>query len=127
MGAIAAIAATALLASLTIFQAALIAGAPLGHFAWGGQHERLPTGLRIGSAIAILLYAGFATIMLEKAGVVALLPSGDWIATVTWVIVGYFGLGIAMNAISRSRPERLVMTPLVAVLFVLALIVALGL
>ena len=44
---LAAIAACVILAALAIFQAALIAGAPLGRFAWGSQHSVLPTKLRI--------------------------------------------------------------------------------
>lgn len=123
----AAIAMVAILAGLAIFQAGLVAGAPLGRFAWGGQHERLPTALRIGSLIAILIYAAFAAIVLQRAGIVALLPGGDWLGIASWVVVGYCALGIPMNAISRSRPERLTMTPLVTRLFGLSLVVALGL
>ena len=43
---VAAIAACILMAALAVFQAALIAGAPLGRFAWGGQHDVLPAKLR---------------------------------------------------------------------------------
>lgn len=127
MSVVAAITITVILAALAVFQAALAAGAPLGRFAWGGQHERLPTGLRVGSLVAILLYAGFAAVLLQQAGVVALLPGGTWLGIAAWVVVSYCAIGIPMNAISRSRPERLTMTPLVAVLFALSLVVALGL
>ena len=127
MSAVAAITITVLLAGLAVFQGALATGAPLGRFAWGGQHERLPVGLRIGSLVAIVLYAGFAAILLQQAGVIALLPGGTWLGIAAWVVVGYCAIGIPMNAISRSRAERLTMTPLVAVLFALSLIVALGL
>ena len=127
MSVVAAITITVILAALAVFQAALVAGAPLGRLAWGGQHERLPTGLRVGSLVAILLYAGFAAVLLQQAGVVALLPGGAWLGIAAWVVVGYCAIGIPMNAISRSRPERLTMTPLVAVLFALSLVVALGL
>lgn len=48
---------TILLTLLAIFQLALVCGAPLGKFAWGGQHKVLPPKLRIGSGIAIVLYA----------------------------------------------------------------------
>ena len=43
-----------------------------------------------------------------------------------WVGVAYLALGIPMNAISRSKPERFTMTPVVIMLFGLALIVALS-
>lgn len=127
MSASAAIAMSVLLAGLAIFQASLVGGAPLSRFAWGGQHERLPASLRVGSVIAILLYAGFAAVVLQMAGVVTLLPHGGWLGIAAWVLVAYCALGIPMNAISRSRAERLTMTPIVVLLFVLSLVVALGL
>ena len=127
MSAVAAIAIAVILAGLAVFQATLIAGAPLGRFAWGGQHERLPAPLRVGSVVSIALYAGFAAVLLQQANVIALLPGGPWLGIAAWVVVGYCALGIPMNAISRSAPERLTMTPLVTVLFALSLVVALGL
>ncbi|WP_332701620.1 hypothetical protein [Devosia sp.] len=127
MTAAAALALSILLAGLAVLQAGLAAGAPLGHFAWGGQYRTLPTGLRIGSLVAIVIYAVIAAIALQKAGLVAWLPGGDWIGIAAWVAVAYLATGIPLNAISHSRPERLTMTPIVALLFVLTLVVALGL
>ena len=122
---IAAVVGVALFGALAVFQGLLAAGAPLGRFAWGGQHVVLPTGLRIGSAISIVLYALFALLMLQAAGVVAVLPEA--VADVAiWVLTGYLALGIAMNAISRSRPERFVMTPTVLVLTGACLVLALA-
>ena len=121
----AAVLACLILAALAVFQALLIAGRPLGRYAWGGQHEVLPRNLRIGSAISILLYAVFAIIILESAGVADMLP--DVVAEVgIWVLTAYFALGIVMNGISRSKPERAVMTPVCVVLTLLCLVVALG-
>ena len=122
----AAIAFVILMAGLAIFQLALALGAPLGHFAWGGQFRTLPTGLRVGSIVAIALYGVFSAIVLMRAGVLTAWPQQDWIAPALWGVVGYMGLGVVVNAISRSRPERLTMTPLVTVLLVLSLIVALS-
>lgn len=47
------------------------------------------------------------------------------LAALAVVLVGYFALGIVVNGISRSLPERLVMTPVVTVLAVCCLVVAL--
>jgi hypothetical protein len=124
--AIAAIAICVILGGLAVFQLALVFGAPLGHFAWGGADRVLPRAKRIGSAVSILLYAAFAWVFLMKAGLVPLAPPELVVDVAAWVIVGYFALGIPLNAISRSKPERYTMTPIVAVLLVLALIVALG-
>ena len=119
----AAVVSLVLLGALALFQAALAAGQPLGRFAWGGQHVVLPARLRTGSVVSIVLYAVFAVLILEAAGVLDLLPDG--VASLAiWVLAGYFVLGIAMNAMSRSRPERLVMTPVVALLAVCCLALA---
>jgi hypothetical protein len=121
----AAVLAVVLLAALGVFQGLLVAGFPLGRFAWGGQNEVLPTGLRIGSVVSIFLYAFFALLILQAAGRHELLPDG-FAGVAIWVLTGYFVLGIGMNAISRSRPERLVMTPVVVVLAAACLVLALG-
>ena len=113
---LAALAACLILAALAVFQAALIAGAPLGRFAWGGQHEVLPAKLRIGSATSIVLYVLIAYVALAKADLAAPLVSEGFTDVTSWVLTGYFGLGIMLNGISRSKPERLVMTPTVLVL-----------
>ena len=111
----AAVVALVLLAALAVFQGLLVAGFPLGRFAWGGRSEVLPVGLRIGSVVSIALYAVFAVLILQAAGCLTLLPAG-FVAVAIWVLAGYFVLGIVLNAISRSRPERLVMTPVTVLL-----------
>ena len=113
-----------LLGALAVFQTLLVAGQPLGRFAWGGQHDVLPTGLRVGSAVSIALYAAVAVLMLSAAGALDLLPDG-FVDVAIWVLTAYFALGIVLNAVSRSRPERLVMTPVVLVLAVVSVLLAL--
>jgi len=111
---------------LGVFQLALAAGAPWGRLAWGGGHERLPAAYRVGSLVSILIYAVFATIVLERAGLIAVLPSPEIARVGAWIIAGYMTLGIVMNAISRSLPERFVMTPVAILLCISAAPVALG-
>ena len=116
-----------LLGALAVFQLALAAGAPLGRYAWGGQHDgALPARLRSGSAVSIVIYALIAVVALERAGVIDLIP-GEVVETVAmWVIAVYFALGIVMNGISRSKPERYTMTPVVIVLAAVSVILALS-
>jgi hypothetical protein len=115
----------AVLACLAVLQVLVAAGRPWGRFVWGGRHEVLPTGLRIGSLISVLVYAAIAVIVLDRAGVVDVVP--ERVAVVgTWVITAYFALGILANAASRSPSERAVMTPVSLVLAVCTLIVALS-
>lgn len=126
MAATAATIFTILMAGLGVFQLALALGAPLGHFAWGGQHRVLPSGLRMGSLVAIGLYALFSIVLLMRAGVVSAWPDAGWLRPAAWGVVAYMGLGVVVNAISRSLPERLTMTPLVTILLILALLVVLN-
>ena len=121
----AAVVALILLAALAVFQVALAAGAPIGHFAWGGQYRVLPTRMRVGSVVSIALYVLFAAVVADRAGLVDVLP--DAASQIgAWVLTAYFILGIVLNGISRSRPERLTMAPVSAVLAVSCLVLALG-
>jgi hypothetical protein len=119
-----AVAGTAVLAALAVFQLVLIAGAPLGRFAWGGQHVVLPARLRVGSAVSIVVYGVVALFLLQAGGAHSVLPRG-LVDVGMWVLTGYFALGVALNAASRSRPERLVMTPVALALAVVCLVLAL--
>ncbi|UZN03419.1 hypothetical protein [Cellulomonas sp. S1-8] len=120
---LAVVVALVLLGALAVLQVLLAAGAPLGRYVWGGGHDVLPRGLRIASAASVLLYAGFALLLLDRAGLTDVLP--DTVARVgTWVLLGYLVLGAPTNALSRSRREALVMTPTCLVLAACALVVA---
>ncbi|WP_404443000.1 hypothetical protein LG315_08705 [Microbacterium marinum] len=120
-----AFALTVVLALIAVLQVALALGAPLGHFAWGGQHRVLPARLRIGSLVSILIYALIALLAWERVRAIDLLLNG--VAEVgMWVVFAYFVLGIFMNAISRSKPERFTMVPVTLVLTALSFLVAMG-
>ena len=120
-----AIALTIILAALAIFQLALIFGAPIGQFAWGGGHRVLPARLRIGSAVAIVIYAFIVVVAFDRLGAIDVFPDAFSVIAM-WVIFGYFILGIVMNAISRSKPERNLMVPVSIVLAVLSFLIAMG-
>ncbi len=108
------------------FQVALALGAPWGKAAWGGVHERLPAGLRIAGGVAAVIWLVAALVVLSRAGYEwspVPLSVARW---ATWVLFGMLVLGTLMNLASRSRPERLIQTPIAAVLAILCLLVALG-
>jgi predicted permease len=114
------------LGALAVFQGFLVAGAPLGRFAWGGQHRVLPISLRLGSIVSIVIYALVVTLVLARADLVSPGIPDDVVRTAAWLVVAYFFLGIGLNLASRSKPERSVMVPVVAVLCGLCAVVALG-
>ena len=121
---VAAVLGVVVIGVLTVFQLALAGGAPWGRLAWGGSHRVLPTGLRVGSVVSVLVYAAVALVLLQGAGAVGLVPERA-VSVALWVLTGYFTLGVVMNAVSRSRPERMVMTPVALVLAVVCLVLAL--
>ena len=113
------------LALLAVFQLALVLGAPWGHLVWGGQDSVLPARKRIGSVISILIYAFMAVVAWDRVGAISVFP--DLFSQIAmWVIFAYSVLGILMNAISRSKPERYTMVPVAIVLSVLSFLIAMG-
>jgi hypothetical protein len=124
---VAAVVAYVVLAALAVFQVALAAGAPLGQFAWGGQRRVLPRGLRIASAASVLVYALFAVMISRAADVASEVGDHRSDYPLIWVLVVYFGIGVLANAVSRSRPERFVMTPVALVLALCCLVLAVSL
>lgn len=118
------IVAVAVLTALAVLQVAAAAGAPVGRFVWGGGHRVLPPRMRVGSAFSVLVYAGFAAVMLSRAGVIG---GGEHpaIRVTMWVLMAYFALGIVLNGISRSRVERATMAPACAILAAASLVLAL--
>jgi hypothetical protein len=115
--------ATLILLALSAFQIVLVAGAPLGRFAWGGEHRVLPATQRIASVGSVAIYALAASLPLQKAGFISLWPA-DWIEPSIWIIACYFAVSIGLNAMSRSRAERWCMTPVAAILAILFFIVS---
>ena len=120
-----ALALTVILALLAVFQLALALGAPLGRFAWGGQHRVLPARLRVGSALSIVIYGLIDIIAWDRVGAIDVFPE-PFTEIAMWVIFAYFVIGVAMNAISRSRPERYTMVPVSLVLAALSFLIATG-
>ena len=103
---VAGVIAVVLIGVVVSFQILLALGAPWGAGAWGGRTAGvLPGGLRIASAVSALLLGAIAWVVLSKS--VAEGDDPSWLTPALWVIVGYFALGAVMNAISRSRIERI--------------------
>lgn len=118
--------AASLFAALALFQVALAAGAPLGAFAWGGRHRRLPPRLRRASAgSAVVLGAGLA-VVLESLGVFTFLGLAA-VEIALWVLALVFGLSALANSASESAPERRTGTPVAFVLCIACFLVVLGL
>lgn len=126
MAAVAIIAAT-LLGIISLFQIALAVGAPWGAASWGGRHPgRLPTGYRIGSAVAgLFFYPVIALVVLGAADLLGDETSSGGAAGL-WVLAGLFGLSTVVNLISPSKVER-IWAPVALVLTVCCAVLAISL
>ena len=115
---------TGMLGLLAIFQVALTAGAPLGKFAWGGEHTTLPLNLRFGAISAVLRYAFIAFIALDRSGTIAVLPD-EFSFWVMWLIVAHLGFSVVLGMLSKSRYEKMTLAPYTFVMGLLSLLIAL--
>jgi phosphate starvation-inducible membrane PsiE len=121
------IALVAVLAIVSLFQIALILGAPMGEYAFGGQVKgKLPIKMRIGSVISLGLYFAQIGHYLAQAGVLTKFFDTQVNSVVNWVFVGIAALALLMNSISRSEKERKLWVPVALLLLVLTVLVALG-
>ncbi|MCA2373371.1 hypothetical protein ATU3B_17220 [Agrobacterium genomosp. 3 str. CIP 111-78] len=117
--------ATLILLALSAFQVTLAAGAPFGRFAWGGASCVLPVKQRIASVASLAIYGLMASFPLQKTGFATIWPAG-WIEPGIWITACYLAVSVGLNAMSKSRPERLVMTPIAAVLAILFFVISLS-
>jgi hypothetical protein len=110
-----------------VFQFLLAAGFPLGEYAYGGYYkEKLPRKLRITSAVFIFIWLGFATVMFHYSGIIALAVSYGTTHTVIYILTALMGVGTVMNALSRSKKERQLWTPVIGTCFLLCLYICFG-
>ena len=114
----------AVLALLPItLQIALMLGAPLGRFSVGGRFpHRLPPLWRVLAGVQALVLASMAAAVLDRGGVIAL----GWPPVAFWLAVAATILSGLANAASPSRPERLLWTPVTALMALAALSTALS-
>jgi hypothetical protein len=122
----AAVAATALLLLLALFQLLLAVGVPWGRAAWRGAHRVLPKNLRWASlaAVPVLFFAGW--VVLARSDLVAPGSGPLSIRILTWAFAVYFSLNTIGNLGSKSSLEKWLMTPVAVVLAVCCFAVALS-
>ncbi|SPJ26123.1 hypothetical protein [Palleronia abyssalis] len=101
---------------------AIAAGAPLGRLTVGGRFPGgLPPAWRALALVQAALLATMAGAVLARAGLGAL-P----LASLFWPALALTLLSLAANAASPSRPERLLWTPVLALMAAAALGVGLS-
>lgn len=109
-----------------LFQLAIVLGAPLGEYSYGGQHEgKLPTAYRIASAISFLVMLALSGHYLAQTGILEPLLPAEQNAIVNWVLVGFAGLAALMNNITKSQKEKRLWSSTTVAMLLSAILVAL--
>jgi len=113
-----------LLAGIAVFQVLLTFGYPLGEATMGGKYKILPKPLRFVSAFSALILLLMGFVFLQRANVIIteipFLPTN----ILVWVFTGYLGLNTLVNLASKSKKERLIMTPISAIACILGVFLA---
>ena len=94
-----------------ILSVLLICGLPLGELTMGGRYKVFPKKLRIVLVLQLVLQMFFVIIILQMGGIVPLWFSRN-ITKIICVMAAYLSLNTVMNCISKSKKEKVVMTPL---------------
>jgi hypothetical protein len=123
---LASVLAALVLSFVAIFQILLAIGLPLGEAAWGGTHRVLPPHLRIASALSSLLLGLAVWIVLARTGLVTIPWQSSAVRVGTWVVFSFLTLNTVSNSVSKSRIERMVMTPATFVCAICLVVVALS-
>ena len=112
---------------VSMFQLALVLGAPMGEYTLGGQTQgKLSAKLRVVSAISLLLNLAIAGHYLAQTGIIQTLLPSDLNQIANWALVAFTASGLVMNSISRSKKERKMWVPVLLLSLTCAVIVALG-
>lgn len=115
------------MAAVGLFQLALILGAPMGEYAFGGQNSgKLPVKFRALSGVTLLVYVAIIGHMLAQLGALPRLLPDDLNRAANWALFGLNLLSLVMNSISRSKKERDMWVPVALMLSVASFFVALG-
>ena len=112
---------------VAVFQWTLVLGSPLGEYTLGGQNVgKLPKKLRIASFFSMLVNLAIAGHYYAQAGGLTPILNQELNEIANWALVGFFAIGLSMNAISRSKKERNLWVPVLIVSLICAIIVASG-
>ncbi|MBH1940943.1 hypothetical protein I5677_08575 [Mobilitalea sibirica] len=96
----------------TIIYILLALGLPLGEFAWGGKYKVLPTNFRIICAVSVVVQLFAIMIILQTGGIIPLVFTKKVTTMICFFFAAYLSLNSIMNALSNSKKERYIVTPL---------------
>lgn len=112
--------------SSALFQLAIVFGAPLGEYSFGGQAAgKLPKPYRLVSAVSFLLLLAFSGHYLGQLGLLPQLLDETANRVSNWLIAGFSVLAAVMNNITPSKKERRLWGSVTSAMSLAAILVAL--
>jgi len=111
--------------STALFHVAIVLGAPLGEYSYGGQAAgKLSLRLRATSIFSVIVMLGLAGHCLAQGGVFQPLFDGQFNQIGNWVMVAFCALAAIMNNITKSMKERRLWGPVTLAMLAASLVVA---
>lgn len=104
-----------LLGIIIVLTILLAFGLPLGELSMGGKYKIIPPKMRIVVWVMAIIQTMGLLIILQKSSTLPLLFSLKVTRIICFVYAGYLSLNSIMNFFSRSKKEKLIMTPLAIV------------
>ena len=93
--------------SVALFQLAIVLGAPVGDYAYGGQMTGvLPVRYRVASVFSMLLMLAITGHYLAQLGFFEPVLPPDLNAISNWGFVAFFVVAAIMNNITKSQQEK---------------------
>lgn len=89
-----------------LFQLALVLGAPMGEYAFGGQEPKLPPQYRYSAFVSFVVMLAICGHYIAQLGLLDPLLDTDLNGIVNWVLVGFFSLSALLNNLTRSEKEK---------------------
>lgn len=117
---------TCALAVVIVLSVLIICGLPLGEFTMGGKYMVYPVNLKFILVSQLVVQIFFVIILLQMGGFVGLWFSAKVTKIIGIVLAVYLSLNTFINAFSKSKKERFVMTPLSTITAVCFWVAALG-
>jgi len=107
-----------LLLCIMILYLLLVFGFPFGELAMGGKYQVLPTQYRIACAISIIPLLFAIVVLMQTGGVFSTGLPQNITKGIAYFFAFYLCVNTLMNAFSKSKKERLIMTPFSAIIAV---------
>lgn len=111
-----AIIGSSLLGLLAVLSLALFFGAPIGEYALGGRYKVLVGKQRLMALFALCVQLIGIFVLLRGSGILVAPLSDKVINICLYVYAGYLSINVLMNLASNSWKEKLIMTPLAAII-----------